>query len=358
MPPDRPQIRSLTALRGVAAFAVLLLHVVAAPLGGAAPAILSRGDLGVDLFFYLSGFILAYVYLGDFEGGVALRPTLQFIGARLARIYPVHLFVLFFCLPGLGTSQAFSGTALVYNLLLMQGPELPYGSWYGFSWSISAEWHAYLLFPFIVAPLFRCGWRAASAAAVLSFGLLALSTLPEHGTITATHGVFGLTRVLAEFIVGMLVYRAFAFGTLPALFRSDGALLATGVLTLLVAASDAPDIVIVGLLPLFVLFSAVNDGRISRVLGWRPLVYLGEISYSVYMAQVLTRLFQGTIPVTASDTALAAAAKITACMVLTVLFGVGLHRYIEAPCRRLLRTRLEALLARPAWARADLRSRR
>ena len=56
------------------------------------PALIGKGYLGVELFFTLSGFILCHVYLQGFgEGGFKYA---DFLWARLARIYPVHVATL------------------------------------------------------------------------------------------------------------------------------------------------------------------------------------------------------------------------------------------------------------------------
>ena len=90
-------IHSLTALRGVAALLVVVYHFS----GSFLPAldltyhsgIISKFYLWVDFFFLLSGFILVHVY-GDRFSAAKTWPTVrEFIFARLARIYPLHLAV-------------------------------------------------------------------------------------------------------------------------------------------------------------------------------------------------------------------------------------------------------------------------
>jgi peptidoglycan/LPS O-acetylase OafA/YrhL len=84
-PRERPNIPALTGLRGVAAAWVALFHLtVGVP-------ILRHGDLGVDVFFILSGYVLTYVYAGKLANSAAY---FGFIRARLARIYPLHLVTL------------------------------------------------------------------------------------------------------------------------------------------------------------------------------------------------------------------------------------------------------------------------
>jgi peptidoglycan/LPS O-acetylase OafA/YrhL len=133
---QRTEISALTSLRGVAALTVLIFHVVPD----------FRGYLAVDLFFLLSGFVLTHVYRG-FE--LTRQSYFNFLKARLARIYPVHLMILVVLLPMLNTRPDFSSGGLLSSLFLMQSPWHSI-SWNYASWSISAEWHCYLLFPILV----------------------------------------------------------------------------------------------------------------------------------------------------------------------------------------------------------------
>ncbi|PTT27680.1 acyltransferase [Pseudomonas sp. HMWF021] len=152
-------IQNLTGLRGFAALSVLLLHIrygdLANAYGDFAFLFQTRG-LGVDVFFILSGFILAYVHDKDFTEQIRLRDAMGFWIARLARIYPVHLFMLVvtaFILPMhllYEWSPADTKYTFYANLFLVHAwgvtPDLTFNQP---SWSISSEWAAYLTFPFV-----------------------------------------------------------------------------------------------------------------------------------------------------------------------------------------------------------------
>jgi peptidoglycan/LPS O-acetylase OafA/YrhL len=95
---DSHEIRPLTGIRGLAAGLVVLFHfypwwVQLLPSLRPCAALASRGWLGVDLFFMLSGFILSYVYsAGNTQLG--FTEYRRFLWFRLARIYPNHLATL------------------------------------------------------------------------------------------------------------------------------------------------------------------------------------------------------------------------------------------------------------------------
>ncbi|MBL8546206.1 MAG: acyltransferase [Hyphomonadaceae bacterium] len=120
--------------------------------------LVADGYLGVDLFFTLSGFILAHVYLTSLEGGRFGYGG--FLKNRIARVYPMHLAALGAMLvlfvgatamgAGVGSPDAFKWSDLPAHLFMVHawGATSAVG-WNFPSWSISAEWLAYLLFPLV-----------------------------------------------------------------------------------------------------------------------------------------------------------------------------------------------------------------
>ena len=74
------------------------------------------------------------------------------------------------------------------------------------AWSISAEFSAYLMFPFIVGPLMRLPPRIAAYLLLLLIGAFALLSGPLR--LTDRTFDFSIVRILPEFIMGLLAYRA------------------------------------------------------------------------------------------------------------------------------------------------------
>ena len=92
MPEPRSEIRSLTGIRGIAALYVVLFHYLSGrPFTSPLSTFLNHGYLAVDLFFALSGFVLALNYSHLFATGLNWPNFLAFLGRRLARIYPLYL---------------------------------------------------------------------------------------------------------------------------------------------------------------------------------------------------------------------------------------------------------------------------
>jgi peptidoglycan/LPS O-acetylase OafA/YrhL len=97
--PASGYLSNLDALRGIAALAVVLLHVdVYSQLLArhVDSDFFRRAYLMVDLFFVLSGFVMSHVYSGWFDHGVHRGEARRFIAARIARVYPLHLLTLLY----------------------------------------------------------------------------------------------------------------------------------------------------------------------------------------------------------------------------------------------------------------------
>ena len=115
----RPSLPALTGLRAIAAGWVVLFHYrddLLALVPGLAPldTFMRAGYLGVDLFFPLSGFVLAYTY-ADRLGSFSWVGSRDFIRNRFARVWPVHVLTL---------NVDLAIAALVGTLGAFDGPKL------------------------------------------------------------------------------------------------------------------------------------------------------------------------------------------------------------------------------------------
>lgn len=325
-------MKGLTPLRGIAALAVLLVHA----------GVPFHGYLGVDLFFILSGFVLMHAH-GAIE---PRRGYWSFLQARLARIYPVHLVVLALLLPAFGRS-GFGLHGLLASLFLMQSPWY-HRCWNFVSWSISAEWHAYLVFPFI-ALLLRNRSKEVLIALLCAccVAIVMFQYAAPKANITDTPWI--LWRVLPEFLAGMLLYRIRAARPIG----SDGMVVTGAVAIIALQIFGVDDAATILVMPLLLLGAANDETRFARALDWRPLRYLGEISYSVYMIQMWVQIATLTLLhelFPALPNWIASAAFVP----LTILIAAPLSRFIEYPARDWLRhlaaPRISAPIARKTEA--------
>jgi peptidoglycan/LPS O-acetylase OafA/YrhL len=317
--------------------AVLAAHIVVPALNGQAPVFITKGYLAVDLFFVLSGFVLAHAYQDDFAGKLSARAVGFFLWARLARIYPVHLFTIIPYLSAYGRTEMVSGTSLVYNLLLIQSPWLTHLTWNQYAWSISAEWHAYLLFPFVAGFLRRCDRGSAVAVACASLATLGAAVFAHTNSADITFGPLVLARTIPEFLAGALAYRAYKDGWLASIWRTDAAFFVVAAAIIALAQFKAPDLAIITLLPALLLTAAHNTGRTKVWLNVRPLQRLGEISYSVYMAQGTAIILSGVVAATAVGPVLGVEGMVIFGFALAITLGTLIHRRIERPARELMR---------------------
>src|SRR5262245_62403748 len=159
------------ALTGIRALAALLVRgkntdqYVLLRLASLLPCF-ARCYLGVYFFFVLSGFIITHVYFARLAS--ASRSAVQiFLWHRFIRLYPVHITVL----AGLVAIVSVAGAAgftlnnpqewqwndLFWQLTLLHAWGVTASpGWNAPSWSISAEWFAYLLFPLLAPALMWC----------------------------------------------------------------------------------------------------------------------------------------------------------------------------------------------------------
>jgi peptidoglycan/LPS O-acetylase OafA/YrhL len=294
-PSNAPRyVPPLTGIRALAALLVLGMHAeqnVPVGLDLLLP-FFARGYLGVDFFFVLSGFIITHVYLASLASP-NLRTVQIFLWHRFIRLYPVHITVL----AGLVAIVSFVGAAgfalnnpqewqwndLLLQLALLQAWGVTRSpGWNVPSWSISAEWFAYLLFPLLAPGLMWVRERAiALLIAAAALAAMALLFAMADWTLNTWDGAPALTRVFGEFLCGAALCRAVALShELP---RGD--ILGTGafVAFLFGASAGLQDFALVALLALTILGTSTSGGHLMRILGSRPFVWLGEISYSVYM---------------------------------------------------------------------------
>lgn len=296
-------LRPLTSLRFFAALWVILYAFWENLAVGFQPNLVAKGYLGVELFFVLSGFILSHVYLE--AAGEKRFSYSGFLWARIARVYPLHLATLFGVM-ALGVAASVAGmnidsgvmawSSLPANLIMVHAWGLaPEAGWNHPSWSISAEWFAYLLFPVFAAVAWRLRrWPVATAFAAAGFlvGLYLIFEGLAGFPLTQATIHWGALRIVPCFALGCALYLIHRRRALPQpgliAVASAAAMLGSAVLL----AFDGVIVIFAGLL-ILALASLPNERA-----GWlasRPAVYLGEISYSVYMVCVPWKLLAVTL---------------------------------------------------------------
>jgi len=342
--PEQPRrLKGLTALRFVAALWVVLYHYRDQLVFNVDDytRLLAKGYIAVDFFFILSGFIMAHVYGDAIKSGRFSHR--DYLWKRFARLYPLHLvtlggvLILFFLLRAAGqvpaSDQKYDFAALPMHLLMLHAwGTTPHLAWNIPSWSISAEFAAYLLFPILMWVALRTRPWTALAGAVLSlllgWGLVLAVTGQEMSHLQTA----GAIRILPEFFLGLTLRQVD--------LRIKGRFEAlAGVLVLVLAQWSSTD------LPIVLTFAVVVAGFAHAGAPSR-LVYFGEASFALYMVHALvqTAFFRGLdfIGLKPTSSLLSAAVALVG-VVLAVVVSIPVHEWIEKPAReRLTRRRLPA----------------
>lgn len=341
-----PELRALTSVRGLAAWFVVLFHIRGsiAGLPRAAEAVLAKGYLAVDFFFLLSGFVIWLTYAERLRAeGPAGVP--RFLWRRIARIWPLHLvilgagvaLVLLLATTGRHDSVRFPFDELPLHVLLLQNWGFTQAlSWNDPAWSISCELAAYLVFPWAV---FAVDWRRLPGWTVVGAvaGMITLLHLILQAGGATTLGTditrFGVVRCLAEFGAGTAV---------AALWQRWRDRRDAAVAALLVAVGAAsgwalgmPETLAVPLLFAAALLAlALTSGSRGNPLEGPALHYLGQISYSTYLAHYLLFFaFKLAFVRDASDVPLA---MIALYLAMVLASSVWLFHGVERPAQRLL----------------------
>lgn len=353
--PPPPTITALTGLRAVAALWVVLFHyrgdvLLLVPQLGFLEPLMSAGYLGVDVFFVLSGFVLAYNYSGRL-GSWAPRQTRDFVQNRVARVWPVHVVTLHLDLlqaAVIGTLGITAGghrrtlSAYLQNLTMTHDWFSDRPSFNAPAWSISAEWAAYLVCPFLLLGLARIRRaRTAAVLATLVYGaMLAVYAVWALPNGNVPHG--GLLRVGGEFTAGLLLVRVHQSGPAWLARLALPWAVAVAALVLLVPASHGGDYWLAPAFGVLVLLLAQGSGALGRCLSTRWFVFGGEASYCLYMTHVLMRPALNALadPRDLAGGPLALRLLVLAGYAVALASAaVLLRRLVEVPARRALRAR-------------------
>jgi peptidoglycan/LPS O-acetylase OafA/YrhL len=300
-------IPGLVGIRGPLAAVVVAVHL--APYGialvpasaGVWTALWHHAMVALDVFFVLSGFVVAAGYSDVFRRWPGGRVFGRFLWARLSRFYPLHLAVLA-ALVGAVLVGGLAGIAvphggdlgwdLVRQLTLTQG----WGgaralTWNGPAWSVGAEWACYLAVPLLLPLAARlrstaavvAGYLAAMAVPLVAYSVLGFDD--AHLTYQAP-----LWRAVGGFLGGALLHRLTRVASsLPDRIGrlTDG--LALAAVAAVVACSVAgvsslwaappAGLVVLGL-------ARRRRGVLDRLLSTRAALVGGELSVCVYLTHV------------------------------------------------------------------------
>ncbi|WP_326569399.1 acyltransferase [Amycolatopsis rhabdoformis] len=318
---------ALDGVRAIAAVLVVLFH-----FGGAAW-VRANGWIGVHVFFVLSGFLITTLALReeDRSGRVSLK---NFYLRRAFRILPVYYVVLgIFVVVEFGRGELRSSGllgALPWFATFLN--EFHVVGVFGVAWTLGVEQKFYLVWPLLAFGIAGLGLAKRFGLALgLVIALVALvPVLPYSGAYASivigcavaialhhrksfavlkpfTHPVAGI--VVAAMIVVVQVF----FSDITAAIHDDGG----------VALGTTYAVLVALLLP-----SLVAGGPLSRVLALKPLRFIGERSYSLYLIQSIAGwTLAGLVPPLGQPRTLTALGVTAVALLMADL----LYRWVELP---------------------------
>ncbi|ONI76368.1 hypothetical protein ALI144C_37620 [Actinosynnema sp. ALI-1.44] len=351
----RSRLPTLTGMRFVAAGMVFFAHAFtefptsSGPVATALSTVWApSAAIGVSFFFVLSGFVLAWSARPD-------DTARRFWRRRIFKIYPNHV-VTFVITLGLMWLTGTLPTVWQFlsNLLLVH-------SWFprydlldginGVSWSLACEVFFYASFPLLIAGVRRIAphrlwWWAAGVVVAIAIvplvaGLLPGSALPYAPEVVTWQGwfVYFLPPVRAlEFVLGMILAEIVRSGRWIPVGMGTATLLAVigYVPATLVPSTFSLVAYLIVPIALIIGAGAVADveGRFSPLRS-RPLVWLGEISYALYLVHRLVLLYVlGALDLGQSLNDFESVVVVLALFVVSLLLSWLLYRAVEVPVLR------------------------
>jgi peptidoglycan/LPS O-acetylase OafA/YrhL len=357
------KIDNLTGVRAFAALWVVIFHFQSSDgiSGLNLGSLIQHGYLGVDIFFVLSGLILSLLYCEQLPGTFSFSWLREFIIKRIAKLYPLHL-VTFLVMVLVVLGARYAGSAYrhegdntawsaIANLFLIHAWGVTSSlSWNAPSWSISAEWFAYcLVFPIMVYGLRQKRLFVVIGLCAVLWGAYVFGALhwSSRGLSVTTAGV---TRIVPEFLIGYAVYRS-----LGKTKDASGDLLSLIGIALLVSACliDGGYLVLAAPAIAITLVGLYVGGPISDVIfGNRLAIFVGKISYSIYMLQLFVQMAANQMVrhLHIQYTPRNALMLLFGELGVAILAGCAAYYLLEEP----LRLRLLDLVKRGDRARADI----
>lgn len=339
------KLDSLEGLRFLSSAAIVAAHYI--PYAISTP-LIGRLHLAVDLFFVISGIVIAERYAGRIA---QLRDWLVYMTRRVGRLYPLHLATLgFYVAIGLlvwtgkltpNDAARYNPAAIVPNLLMVQAWRLDGPISFNYvSWSISAEFFVYIVFPLILAAV-RPRALVTLAGILAVFALFAWIAETEVGRpLTRLDWRGGVLRAIPSFAFGVWLHCH-----LPALERRltprrarmlcHAALILLAVL-LLIRTNEYATLAVIW--AMVALAYRCDRGGVATWIAARWLSRRGELTYSLYMLHtvVATVLLAVLFPrLLGSSLPARTAGVLLALPVLYVAAKLSLAHF-ENPLRRII----------------------
>lgn len=344
---QRDDIQSLTGLRGLAAWWVVIYHFrdpIAPYVSPLFFRFIELGYLAVDLFFILSGFVIYLNYHQDFES-LTIANLKKFFIKRFARIYPLHITILIVYLVNPLAISLFSKVAslegryefgyYILSVFLIQNWGFTHAlMWNIPAWSISTETAAYLGFPFVVWMINKI--KVHSTFVGVALFALAIATIAlvffavDAPSLEDDIPGMGLFRCVLQFNLGMILCRVYLDHYSAIMARAWWFVFGFGLILWSGFMLGVPDFIFIPL-AYSLLLLGMTSARIlpAMFFGSMPIVFLGNISYSTYLVHYFVKDW---VKFLSDDIGVV---QFVIYITVTLVASVFLYQMVENPGRRI-----------------------
>lgn len=341
-------LNTLQLLRGIAAIAIVFFHGL---IGTDIYKFVKYGNMGVHLFFVLSGFIIVYIHYFDIGDRAKIKP---FVVKRFLRIFPLYwMTTLIYIVLVIPFGHRFSFEYILKSILLLPQQNMPI---VGAAWTLEYEIFFYFLFCLLI--FHRKMLYPVFAIWFISIVMFLISPLRENSLIINT--VFNPINL--EFLLGcgaalLVRKKKIRVGWVPKTAVLIGLLGITLSLTLsYIGLQGIPKVLLWGVPCAVLIFGLVELELNQKVNVPKIFVYLGDASYSIYLTHLITLLVFSKIfqKVGLLFHFVNPELFYTISSVLAVLAGCACHSFIERPLMKYFK---ENIIAKDKKAAGPVRTK-
>ncbi|ACF14492.1 acyltransferase 3 [Chloroherpeton thalassium ATCC 35110] len=346
-------LKPLTGLRGLAALVVFLAHYAynaQVPAFNTFYYIFFWHSEAVDFFFVLSGFVLCYAYSVD-SNNINWK---KYITARISRVYPLYLFSLLF-VSALGflaaLKRGYWASDLLFEDFIRQlfmvnaFPLIGTGRHWNFpAWSISVEFFLYLfVFP-IAVYISRVSNSFIMITSIIFFSFLSYGVHNNFfGEMTWLDQV--IFRGIFGFLSGSIVYLFYKKKRkITDFFQKKGDLffLFFLVVVLFSGYGKLSFSLLIFLFPALVLSLTAEESLSAKFFATSGMVFLGDISYSIYLFHIpISKFLLGIYSDFSSDHPMI---WVLLTLFLVISSSALLYTKLELPAKRIFAVRIASIL--------------
>lgn len=305
-----------------------------------------EGFIGVNFFYVLSGFIIAYCYMKKMKEQI-IKPG-EFIYKRIARVWPVHVLTLVIAsISYASISVVFSKSGII-NIAMLQS-FIPIDNYaFGFngvSWSLSTEMFFYISFCFLVLLPEK---YIKTLFAILT-GAIVMCLFQGANNIPNASWMFYINPLfrMVDFLAGILIFQLFDKTNKEKISIKNATYLEiTSIVLLLIMMYLGTkqtisiylrwDIYYLVPISILVYVFAIDKGLMSRIIGNKVFVFLGECSFVFYMIHqiVLVKIKQLFSSEITSMTSLFKWGGVA--LIITIVISIALYYFYEKPANKLM----------------------